>query len=91
MPGIGEIRRVSDEFLVAEAVIDAHRPLVEQAAVELGLLDRERAGWRQRQARAELMGSLLLARGAGLSWPEVARLARSAAAEVRTVELRRAL
>lgn len=90
MRGMAEMRRVSDEYMVAEAVIDVHRPSMEQSAIELGLLDRERDGWRQRQARAEFMGAMLLARSAGLGWPEVVRLARSAAAEVRMVELRRA-
>ncbi len=86
MSRIGEVRRVSDEFLIAEGVLSVHRPTAEQAAVELGLLDRERDGWRRWQATAELMGGFLLARAAGLSWAEVVRVA---AAEVRMVELSR--
>ena len=89
MPRIARLRRVSDEYLLAEAVIDVHRGAVEASAVELGLLDRDRDGWRARQALAEIMAGLILARAAGLDWPEACRLARQAAAEVRTVELRR--
>ncbi len=89
MSRIGEVRRVSDDYLIAEGVLSVHRAAPEQAAVDLGLLDREREGWRRRQATAELMGGFLLARAAGLSWAEVIRIARLAAAEVRLVELSR--
>jgi len=89
LPRIAEFRRVSNEFLLAESVIDAHRHRVEASAVELGLLDRERPDWRARQARAEITGGIQLARAAGLSWSEVVRLARTAVAEVRYVELQR--
>ena len=89
MPRIARLRRISDEYLIAEAVVDVHRAAVEASAVELGLLDRERDGWRMRQALAELMGGMILARAVGLDWPSACRLARQAASEVRTVELRR--
>ena len=89
MQKIAEFRRVSDEYAIAEHVIDVHRADVQATAVDLGLLDLERAGWRERQAAAEMMGALMLARSAGLDWAAVCRLGRRAAAEVYHVEARR--
>ena len=89
LPRIGEVRRVSDAYLFGEAVVPVHRPQFEQAAVDLGLLDRSDPAWRREQVRGELTGALLLARDAGISWPEVVRVMRVAAAEVRLVELER--
>ena len=89
LPRIAEVRRVSDAYLVGEAVVPVHRHRTEQAAVDLGLLDRSDRDWRRGQVRGELVGALLLARDAGIPWPEVVRMMRVAAAEVRLVELER--
>ncbi len=89
LPRIAEVRRVSDAFLIGEAVVPVHRARIEQAAIDLGLLDREDSAWRREQVRAEVIGAILLARDTGIPWAEVVRLVRVAAAEVRMVELSR--
>ena len=47
LPRIAEACRVSDAYLVGEAIIPVHRPRIEQSAVDLGLLDRADRGWRR--------------------------------------------
>ena len=89
LPRIAEVRRVSDAYLVGEAVVPVHRARIEQAAIDLGLLDRGDRDWRREQVRGELIGALLLARDAGVPWSEVVRVMRVAAMEVRLVELER--
>lgn len=86
---LAEARGLSPEAQIAEAVIDAQRWQGQAAAADLGLLRLGEEGWRRAWARAELIGALVAARGAGLSWPEVTRLARACVAEVRGDELRR--
>ena len=89
LPRVGEVRRVSDSYLIGEAVVPVHRPALEQSAVDLGLLDRDDRDWRREQVRGQMIGALLLARDAGIMWSEVIRIARIAATEVRLVELER--
>lgn len=89
LPRVAEVRRVSDAFLVGEAILPVHRPRVEQAAIDLGLLDRGDRDWRREQVKGELIGAMMLARDAGVPWSEVVRIVRVAAAEVRLVELSR--
>lgn len=91
MARIADFRGVSREYMLGEYVCDVHRETVCKTAEEVELLDRQLPDWRERLARAEMIGSLVLARAAGLSWPEVCRLSRTAVSEVRNVEVDRGL